>query len=288
MSTVLVTGVTGFVGGRLAAELSRRGHRVMGSTSAEAGLRAPTAGVVEKVMLRLGDTVDTAILRAVDAVVHCAWDLRPGGGETSAVGTERLAEACRTVGVRHQLFISSYSAHHAAVTEYGRAKLAVQTYMIQRGHAAARLGVVVGPGGIYRRMAETLARHRFVPLVDGGRASVPIIAITDLDVALAAIVERRLAGAFNLFNPELVPLHDLLFEIRRLTGSRALLVPVPARLLLGPLWLAAKVGVKLPLDADNIRAMRANLGVRDGSDLPAFVPRPMGLTAMVQAAAAGR
>jgi len=173
------------------------------------------------------------------------------------------------------------------VTEYGRGKLAAQQQMLGRGHAAARLGLVIGPGGLYRRMVETLTRHRVAPLVDGGRDPVPIIAIADLAQAVALIVERRLPGLFNLFNPDRVPLRDVLREIRAGAGRRTRLVPVPSRLLLLPVWLAAKAGIRLPRDADNLRALRANAGLRDRSDLPAFVPQPLSLGAMVRAAARG-
>jgi nucleoside-diphosphate-sugar epimerase len=285
MSTLLVTGVTGFVGSHIAAELGRRGHRVIGSTSSEAGLRIGIPGVERVFVLKLQDQLDPAIAQSVDAVIHCAWDLRPGTSAFNVTGTQRLVDAARRAGAVHQLFISSCSAHPAAVTEYGKTKLVVQESMLAGGHAVVRLGITIGHGGIYRRMSDTLARHRVVPLIDGGRGLVPIVAIADLDKALAAIVEGGRTGLFNLFNPELVPLRDLMFEMRRLAPHRAMLVPVPASALLAPLWLARKIGVKLPLDADNVRALRANYGVRDRSDLTAFVPSPMSLSQMVRAAA---
>jgi nucleoside-diphosphate-sugar epimerase len=286
MSVVLVTGVTGFVGSHLAAELSRRGHRVIGSTSSGAGLRSETPGVDRKVVLRLGDEVDQSIGQGIDAVIHCAWDLRPGSERANVGGTARLADAMQHGGVAHQLFISSYSAHAAAVTEYGKDKLTVQQDMLDRGYTAARLGVTIGPGGIYQRMTEVLTRHRVIPLIDGGRGPVPIIAIADLARAVATIVERRLTGVFNLFNPEFVPLRDVLNEMLAHAQRRVLLVPMPAGLVLVPLWLARKIGLNLPVHIDNVRALRANRGFQEHSDLPAFVSPPMTLTEMVRAAAA--
>jgi len=283
VSNVFVTGVTGFIGSHLAGALSRRGHRVAGSTSRDAGLLAQTPGVERKVALRLGDDVDADFARGFDAVVHCAWDLRPNTGSANVGGTERIADAFRGVGA-FQLFISTYSAHAGAATAYGTTKRDVQEWMLKRGHAAARPGIVIGPGGIYQRMAQTLAHHRVVPLIDGGRDPVPIIAIADLCEALVAIVEQRRTGPFNVFNPDLVPLRDVLFEIRTQARARTLLVPVPAPLVLAPVWIAGKFGVKLPLDADNVRALRANRSVRDRSDLQAFVRQPMTLSEMVRAA----
>jgi len=68
------------------------------------------------------------------------------------------------------------------------------------------------------------------------------------------------------------------------SGRRALLVPVPSSLLLGPLWLLEQVGVKLPINLDNLKGLRANVNVKDRSDLPGLVPRPLTLPEMVLAA----
>ena len=123
-----------------------------------------------------------------------------------------------------------------------------------------------------------------VPLVDGGRGKAPVIALSDFLSAVGGIVERRLTGVFNLFNPHLVPLRALTLLILAGSGRRALLVPVPSSLLLGPLWLLEQVGVKLPINLDNLKGLRANVNVKDRSDLPGLVPRPLTLPEMVLAA----
>jgi NADH dehydrogenase len=283
MTTVLISGVTGFVGSHLAADLAVRGIRVAGSTSREAGLRVPTPGVERKVVLRLGAPCDPDMFRGVDTLIHGAWDLRVGTAPDNIAGTMRLASAAEEAGVRHQVFISTYSAHSAAVTEYGKSKLVVQEYMLSRGQAVVRPGLVIGPGGLFRTLSRTLARNRVVPLVGGGRAVVPIVAIADFQRALAGIVERRLSGLFNLFNPDLVTLKDLILEVRASVPRRAALLPVPAALLLGPAGVMARVGIRLPSVVDNLRALRANVHVHDRSDLPAFVSRPLTLAEMVRA-----
>ena len=284
MSRIFVTGVTSFIGSHLAQTMAGRGHEVSGSTSTEQGLQSRTDGVTKKIRLVLGEPID-AVAHPVDSVVHCAWDLRPGAGDTNFRGTQLVADAFRAAGVSHQIFISSCSAHSAAVTEYGMTKWKMQRYMIEQGYAAARLGVTVGAGGIFRRMSDALTTRPIVPLIDGGRTRVPIVAIDDLCEALAAIVERRLAGIFNLFNADLVPLVEVLQQTRTASNGRALLLPVPWWVIMPPLWMARRLGISLPLDIDNVRAMRANETRREPSDLQMFVPQPMTLTQMVRRAA---
>src|SRR5262249_13345627 len=245
----------------------------------------PRAGTIRTVVFRLGSDCDPAIVRGVDTVIHGAWDLDPGAASRNIESTKGLVELAEGAGASHQGFLSTNSWHEAAVSAYGRAKLAVQDYMLARGHAVARIGLVIGPGGIFHRLSQTVARHRMVPLLDGGRAPVPIISIADLVEALAVIVERRLTGLFNLFNPEPVSLRRVLLETRAMTQRQAVLVPVPSGLVLAPIWLLGKLGIRLPIDADNVRGWRANAGERSRSDLLQLVPSPLTLEAMIRVAA---
>jgi NADH dehydrogenase len=286
MSTILITGVNGYIGSHLATHLAGRGHRIVGSTRHAAGLRVATPGVARKVVFGLDGPCDEDIVRGVDVVIHCGWDARPGATRANIEGTRRLLEVAEGAGVPYQVFLTSYSAHPLAASEYGRAKLVVQEECLRRGLTVVRPGLVVGAGGLFQRMSDTVTRHLVVPLVDGGRHEVPIVAIEDLQRALAEIIERRLTGLFSLFNPDMITLKALMLEIRAAARRRTLLISVPSRLLLGPLWLMDKVGITPPINVDSLRGLRANIHARYRSDLPTFVPRPLSLAEMVRASRA--
>jgi nucleoside-diphosphate-sugar epimerase len=284
MSTVLVTGVNGFIGSHLAGYLAHRGHRVVGTTSSESSRRIPTPGVVEKIVVPLGERCPRPVMRNVDAVIHNAWDMRPGAAPANVAGTREILDAAEEGGVGWQMFLSSYSAHALTVTAYGRSKLAVQTECVRRGVTVVRPGLVVGAGGVFKRLCGIVSRRSVVPLVDGGRVPIPVVGIADLECAIADILEQRLTGVFNLFNPELVELRTIIEEVCAVTRRQPLLMPMPAALLLGPLWLLNTLGVATPVSADHIRGWRANIEVRQESDLLAFVASPLSLRDMVRSA----
>jgi nucleoside-diphosphate-sugar epimerase len=284
MKTLLITGVNGFVGSHLASEMARRGWRVHGTTRNVAGLSVAVAGVECKNVLDLGAPVDEKIFTGVDAVVHCAYDLRRAAMAQNVVGTERVVEAAAAAGVTRQVFISSTSAHEAAASEYGRTKFILQRRFLALGHAVVRPGLIVGPGGMFARMVETL-RWPVVPLAGGGRDRVPVVALSDFLAVLAVVIvgERR-AGAFNLFNPDMVTMKELFAAIRAAAGSRVILAPVPAFPLMALARLAETIGVRPPVDAESLRALKANQKRQDRSDLGEFLAKPLALAEMVDAA----
>ena len=201
----------------------------------------------------------------------------------NVAGTERVVEAAAAAGVTRQVFVSSYSAHREAPSEYGRTKFILQERFLARGHAVVRPGLIIGPGGMFERMVGTL-KSPIVPLADGGRDKVPIVALADFQTALAAVIEQDRAGAFNLFNPELVTMKELFAAIRAAAGSRAILAPVPAFPLMALARVMEKIGVALPFDAESFRALKANQKQRDRSDLGKFIAKPLTLAEMVGAA----
>jgi nucleoside-diphosphate-sugar epimerase len=246
-------------------------------------LNTPVSGVERKLILNLAAAVEREIFVGVDTVVHCAYDLRRQAMRQNVAGTERVVEAAAAAGVTHQVFISSYSAHREAPSEYGRTKFILQERFLARGQAVVRPGLIVGPGGMFERMVGTF-KLPIVPLPDGGRDNMPIVALADFQTALAAVIEQDRAGAFNLFNPELVTMKELFAAIRAAAGSRAILAPVPAFPLVALAWVMEKIGVALPFDAESFRALKANQKQRDRSDLGKFIAKPLTLAEMVGAA----
>lgn len=113
METVLVTGATGFVGGRLARRLLDEGFRVIG-----AGRREMPGLVAAGVELRRGDLSDpdfcSSLCRGVRTVYHVAakagiWGDPKAFAEANVVASDHLLEAARRSGVESFVFTSTPS-----------------------------------------------------------------------------------------------------------------------------------------------------------------------------------
>jgi nucleoside-diphosphate-sugar epimerase len=283
MKTVLITGVNGFLGAHLAAVLARRGWRVRGTMRNVSRLAIKIDGVTETAVLDLARPPERSIFSGVDAVLHCAYDLRREAMERNVAAIKAIAEAAAAAGAAQQLFIGSYSGHAEAASTYGRTKYFLQEYFFARGWTVARPGLVIGRGGLYARIAAAL-RFPVMPLPDGGRDLVPIIAVNDFTSAICALLDERRAGVFNLYHPDLVALRDLIAAVQASNGRRALLAPLPSSLLIALARAAGTLGVSLPFDSENFLALRANQNCVEDSDLLKFVAAPLTLHEMVDAA----
>ena len=112
MQKVLITGASGFVGGRLAEYLAARNYHVICT-----GRRAAMFGAAEN---RLGDLADAEFAEAVTegaaAVVHCAgkvgvWGPYEEYHQANYVLTERLLNAAQKNGVARFVFLSTPSVY---------------------------------------------------------------------------------------------------------------------------------------------------------------------------------
>jgi nucleoside-diphosphate-sugar epimerase len=273
---VVVTGVTGLIGRALALRLVELGHRVRGTTRSGASIPG-----VELVRHTLGGPIDPAIFAGAEAIVHCAHDFAPGHRRENVEGTIALDDGARAAGAVRRVFLSSYSAHSGASSEYASVKLALERHMLAQGAIVARAGLVIGPGGLFARLARTIERLPVLPLLDGGRKVIAVVAIADLVAAVCALVASGEPGAVNLASAERVTLLDLVREIEHARRRSPLHLPVPGKLLLRPLAFAERLGLRLPITQENLKGYLANDADIFASDLSRFVARPATLRAMI-------
>lgn len=273
MTTVAVTGATGFVGRALCRRLLDDGLRVVALVRAEPAAVPP--GVETRVVGDLAAVKDFApYLQDVDAVAHLAARvhvMNPTPADAAlfqavnVTATRRLAEGAADAGVGPLLFLSSikvngegrdtpYTADDppAPADPYGRSKAEAEAVLAevarQKGLAVTiiRPPVVYGPG--VKANVAALARlcDSALPLPFGAtRNARSLIALDNLvDAVARALMAPQAAGKTYLVRDgEDLSTGELIRRIRGAQGRPARLVPVPQGLMTAGLRLIGRGGL---------------------------------------------
>ncbi|NJN18974.1 MAG: NAD(P)-dependent oxidoreductase [Oscillochloris sp.] len=273
--TVLITGIGGYIGRRLAATLLARGDTVRGIDRRREGLADLATQGVKAIV---ADVTDQAIVRAaldgVTTVYHLAGSPfgRRNELEQSALrAAEALSAACIAQPQLQALIFASSGALYPSGPQqldeatppqpafaYARSKHAAEQYFLnahaERGLPVriARIGAVYGPAAP-ALMIEQVRRGRF-PLIGGGHGYTSSIQIDDAIQALIAVAERGRAGRiYNLVDDEPATVREFYtFLAQQLGAPPPPSIPVfAARMLV----FAANTGARLrgrpaPLPAD--------------------------------------
>ncbi|MBK9966662.1 MAG: NAD-dependent epimerase/dehydratase family protein [Holophagales bacterium] len=262
---VLVTGATGFVGGRLAAALVSRGYRVRALSRRTSGLDDLERLGVEVVR---GDLADSAsLVRAasgVPFVFHAAgrvsdWGPREAFLLANAKGTANVVAACQEAGVGLLVHLSSLTvlglprdgrvlsestptAVPASGDYYTESKLAGEEIVRNangvRGLATTvvRPGAIWGPGdpNVVPRIVRLLRRGA-MPYIDGGRNLLGLSYVDNLVLGLVLAAETAAAAGqlYHVTDGEEITAHEAIDAIADALGVDRPRVSLPRWAVLG-------------------------------------------------------
>jgi nucleoside-diphosphate-sugar epimerase len=269
--TVLVTGATGFIGGRLVEKLILE-HGAHVRALVKNFARASRIARFKLEMIPGAITNEEAVNEAVngaDVVFHCAQDFASPGSNLS--GARLLGEACVRHRVQRLVHVSSISVYEPLPDHpidetapsvscgwtYPDDKRAVEDFLLDFGRAEGLPTVALQPAIVYGPYSRpwTLApimKLRNGRLVlpadrDGVCSAVYIDDVVDAMV-LAAVKEQALGERFLIAGPDHVSWHSFYDTYERMLGTNSLvfLTTAEIRALNSPtrvgsrLWLLAQ------------------------------------------------
>lgn len=248
---ILVTGATGFIGGRLARYLAAQGHRVRALVRRET-LELAACGV-EPVR---GDIVDADVmypaLRGVEAVFHLAA-VRDVWGTPETVyrqvnvdATRSLLDAAKASGVRRFVYCSSVGVARypgnlvadetlpfskpTSQVLYHHTKAQAEQMALDAQAIVVRPVITYGPGdenGFVTRLIALLAQGRFVG-IGNGRNHVDLVYVDDLIAGMLAALQKGAHGrVYILSGTAPVEVRVLLDQICKLLGRKPPRLSIP-------------------------------------------------------------
>ena len=247
--TVAVAGGTGFVGGGIAQELFRRGHRIVVLSHRGESARG---GLPDAIEIRVGDAALDGdrdrladAMRGVDVlVISLAFPNLPVEAprrgrtfeEVDAAGTERLVEAAVAAGVGRVIYMSGAGAAPDAERHWFSAKWRAEEAVRGSGldWTIVRPTWIYGPDDVsLNRFIGFAHRLPFVPMSNFGSQLLAPVFIDDAARLVAdAIVDPAASGqVFELGGPETMPMRTVIWRALSVAGIDKPIIPGPAPLI---------------------------------------------------------
>jgi uncharacterized protein YbjT (DUF2867 family) len=285
---ILLTGATGYIGGRLLPVLAERGERVRSLTRRPEFVEGRLGGQTEVVP---GDVRDPDAVAAALAAVDTAYYLVHSMGGSDAFAEEdrraasTFAEAARAAGVRRIVYLGGLGAGHPGETlsSHLASRQEVGRVLAESGVPVVELraSIVIGSGSLSFEMIRSLCDR--LPLMIAPRWLKTLaqpIAVEDVIAYLVAALdlESTESVVVEIGGADRVSYLDIMREYCRQRGLRRLIIPVPVLTpRLSSLWL----GLVTPLYARTGRALidsvRNETVVTDPAALELFPIRPRGI-----------
>ena len=296
MSTILVTGASGFVGGHTVPALLSAGNRVVALVRSRAAgetvLARLPAAERSNVELRDGDVIHPATLApamvGVDAVVHLVAIPRDvnGGADLARInteGTRSVLGAMATAGVRRLVHMGALGVADDPRLHYASSKARAEAAVRDSGldWTILKPSLQFGPGDGFFNIIAGLVRISpgIVPVPGDGKSRFQPIFVGDV----AAIVVRSLADpgtigeTFELGGPRYWTYREITLEVLSALGKRRAIMPMPLPLIRLVAGAAELVHLPFPVATDQLRQLSLdNVGPLDLiSSRFGFEPRPM-------------
>ncbi|CAA9301324.1 MAG: hypothetical protein AVDCRST_MAG61-1025 [uncultured Friedmanniella sp.] len=293
VSTVLVTGASGFVGSALATALVEAGHRVRAMTRHADRYRGPG----EPVQADVADpgSLDRA-LDGVDVAYYLVHSLDSGDFVAKdAQAARSFSAAAARAGVQRIIYLGGLGAEDSDLSDHLRSRREVEELLGTDGVPVTvlRAAIVIGHGGISWEITRQLVAHLPAMVVPRwATTKTQPIALADVVRYLVGVLEPEEAKGrvFEIGGSEVLTYAEMMQRVAKQHHHRTLpMVTVP---LLTPRlsshWLAFVTDVDTGTARNLIDSMSNEVVVHEHSIRELVPGEPMDYTAAVEAAYAQR
>jgi uncharacterized protein YbjT (DUF2867 family) len=280
----LVTGATGYIGGRLVPELLAAGHRVRVMTRSRRRLRDhPWVDRVEVVEADATDAGQVAEACAgADVVYYLIHALAGGAGfeEADRRAAEVMAGAARDAGVGRLVYLGGLAPEGEELSKHLRSRAEVAEILLASGvpTVVLRAAVILGSGSVSFEMLRYLTERLPVMITPRWvQSRIQPIAIRDVLRYLVGCAElpADVHRGFDIGGPDVMSYEQMMQRFAAVAGlPRRRIVPVP---LFSPglssHWVGVITPVPAPLARNLVESLKNNV-VCGEHDIARWIPDP--------------
>ena len=275
---VLLTGATGYIGGRLLRHFEEAGRpvRCLARNPERVKATRSTTEIVQSDCLNEASL--GLALTGVDSAYYLVHSMSVGAdfAEVDRHAAANFGRAAARAGVRRIIYLGGLADQAASLSSHLQSRAETGSVLRASGVPVIefRASIVVGAGSLSFQMIEALVERLPVMVCPRWVATLTQpMAVDDVVAYLAAALERPHNGSevFEIGGPDVVSYGDVMREYAQLRGLRRWLLPVP---LLTPhlsgLWLALVTPAQARVGRALVEGLKNSTVVRSSAAFDAF------------------
>lgn len=285
----LVTGATGYIGGRLIRELLSHGYRVR--ILARKPERLKDHPWIDRVEVVSGDAHDVAALdKALDGIdvayylLHALMSKDDFEQEEKDIA-EKFGTAAKKADIQRIVYLGGIIAENELLSPHLQSRADTGTILKSFGVPTIELraGIVIGSGSASFEMLRYLTER--LPIMTTPRwveTKIQPIAVRDVLRYLvgAAAIDSSISGDFDIGGPEVFSYREMMMKYAEAAGLRKrIIIPVPVltpKLSSG--WVGLVTPVPITLARRLVESLKNEVVVRDDSIRKLIPDSKAGLT----------
>jgi len=284
---ILLTGATGYVGGRLLSLLEASGEQLRCLTRRPESLRGVVAASTEiaKADLLDAESVGDA-LEGIDTAYYLVHSMGASGDfeQEDRLAAQNFANAASAAGVRRIVYLGGLGDDSEELSKHLRSRHETGNILRQSTTQVIefRASIVLGSGSLSFELIRALV-NRLPAMICPRWVRTPAqpIAIEDLLDYLLQALDVGVEGSpiFEIGGPDQVSYGEIMQEYARQRGLKRLMIPVPVLTpRISSLWLGLVTPVYARIGKKLIESMRNPTLVTDERALEVFAVKPRGLS----------
>ena len=233
---ILVTGVSGYIGGRLVPELLARGYQIRAMVRAASpvyGVRWPEAEIV------VADALEPESMKAAMQGVHTAYYLIP----SLLLGAKKFAKAdlqaavnfrktAELAGISRIIYLGGLGDTHSRLSEHLRSRIRVAEELASGNVPVTvlRAAVIVGSGSASYEIIQHLVKKLFlIPVPHWAQNRCQPIAVRDVIKYLVGVLEtpQTVRKYLDIGGVDILTYEQMLKIMAKLLGKKRIFLHVP-------------------------------------------------------------
>jgi uncharacterized protein YbjT (DUF2867 family) len=289
---ILVTGATGYIGGRLVPRLLAQGHQVRciaRNPHHLAGRPWPGVEILQ------GDLADperlVAALEGIEAAYYLVHSMAAGQTfrEKDHLMAQAFGEAAAKAGVQRIIYLGGLGDPEKVHSKHLVSRQEVGRFLAEGGVKVIefRAAVIVGSGSASFEMIRHLTER--LPVMITPRwvdtRCQPIGVRSVLDYLAEALDHPEAEGIYEIGGGDVLTYREMMLRYARLRGLRRLIIPFPVpRPQLSARWVDLVTPIPFRIAHPLVESLQTEVVVRDDRALRTFKVRPTGFDEAVERA----